>query len=218
MAVRFPLRFTASRTKSASQPQELKRELVFIITVREALPKDAVRISEIYDYYVKHTAVSFEYLSPTPEEILSRMEKTVKKYPYFVALRDGRVEGYCYAGAFVGRAAYDWCCELSIYLDREAVGLGIGRLLYGVMEAALLKMGIVSLFACVGVPSPADEYLTDNSLSFHRHMGFAAVGEFKACGRKFGRWYDTVWMEKRIAPRREDQPPVMPYKRELPWK
>lgn len=48
------------------------------------------------------------------------MEKTIQRYPYLVIVKDGRIEGYAYAGAFVGRAAYDWSCEMTIYLDHNA--------------------------------------------------------------------------------------------------
>lgn len=43
-----------------------------------------------------------------------------------------------------------------------------------------------------------DEYLTRNSVEFHTHSGYRLVGEFYDCGYKFGRWYNMVWIEKRI--------------------
>ena len=43
-----------------------------------------------------------------------------------------------------------------------------------------------------------DEYLDNNSESFHNHLGFKRVGLFSKCGYKFNRWYDMIWMEKMI--------------------
>ena len=72
---------------------------------------------DIYAYYVQNTAVTFEYDIPGLPEFEDRMRNTMKRYPYLVIEKDGQVQGYAYAGAFIGRAAYDWSCELTIYLD-----------------------------------------------------------------------------------------------------
>ncbi|MBQ6268140.1 MAG: N-acetyltransferase [Clostridia bacterium] len=182
------------------------------VTVRPATPADAPRLSEIYAYYVEHTAVSFEYAAPSAAEFRRRMAAVCEKYPYFVAERGGRVIGYAYAHAFVGRAAYDWSAELTVYLEPSARRQGAGRALYAALEAALGRMGVTNLYACIGVPTQEnDPYLNEDSLEFHRRMGFSLVGTFRCCGRKFGRWYDMVWMEKCIAPHRPDCPPVTPY-------
>lgn len=166
--------------------------------IRDAKMEDAGRILEIYAYYVEKTAISWEYDVPTLAEFEERMRKTMKKYPYLVVEEDGRVQGYAYAGAFVGRAAYDWSAELTIYLDRNAKKCGYGRRLYEAMEERLKAMNIQNLYACIGDIDEEDEYLNRNSAQFHEHMGFTKVGEFKKCGRKFGRWYDMIWMEKII--------------------
>ena len=100
-----------------------------MVTVRNAMAEDAGRILEIYDYYVKNTAITFEYETPTLDEFKGRMDNTMRTYPYLVVLKDGRIEGYAYAGAFVGRAAYDWSCETTIYLDRNARKCGMGRII-----------------------------------------------------------------------------------------
>ena len=181
---------------------------MFMITVGNAELKDAERLLEIYDYYVKNTAITFEYTTPTIEEFRGRIEKTMQKYPYLVAEKDGVIAGYAYAGAFVGRAAYDWSCETSIYLDKNARKCGIGKTLYAALEKELKKMGILNMYACIGYPDNEDEYLTKNSAEFHSHIGFVQVGEFHKCGYKFGRWYNMIWMEKIIGEHKEKQAPV----------
>lgn len=183
-----------------------------MIIIRDAVLADAPRLVEIYDYYVRNTAITFEYETPTPAEFQERMRKTMRRYPYLVIVKDGVIEGYAYAGAFVGRAAYDWSCELSIYLAHDAQRCGMGRMLYEALQDALQSMGVLNLYACIGYPEHADAYLTANSAQFHAHMGFHKVGEFRRCGYKFNRWYDMIWMEKIIGAHRENQKPIQSWK------
>lgn len=178
------------------------------IVIRDAVTEDAARLLEIYSYYVEHTAITFECTVPSLAEFSERIAHTKARYPYLVIERDGKVEGYAYAGAFNPRAAYDWSCELTVYLDPNARGGGLGRKIYTALEERLRQMGIVNLYACIAVPEQNDEYLTHNSEEFHAHLGFATVGTFRNCGRKFGRWYHMIWMEKLLAPHSADQPPV----------
>lgn len=164
--------------------------------IRKATPSDAERLLEIYGYYVQNTAITFECATPSLEEFTARMVRTLEHYPYIVAERDGIVVGYAYAGPLNPREAYDWSCETTIYVAHDARKGGLGRMLYEALEAELASMGILNLYACIGLPDADDEYLTTNSADFHEHLGFAHIGTFHKCGFKFGRWYNMIWMEK----------------------
>ena len=166
--------------------------------IRRVKEEDAVRLAEIYAYYVETTAITFEYDAPSPEEFGSRIKDITGKYPYLVLEEDGIIHGYAYARPFVGRAAYSRSCEVTIYLDHASRDRGYGRLLYEELERELKKQGILNLYACIGDPVAEDEYLTRNSEQFHHHMGYVKVGTFHKCGYKFGRWYNMIWMEKMI--------------------
>lgn len=182
-----------------------------MVVVRDATMEDARRILEIYDYYVKNTAITFEYVTPSLDEFMERMKKIMQRYPYLVILKDGHIEGFAYAGAFVGRAAYDWSCEMTVYIDHNAQKCGLGRIIYETLEKALHDMGILNLYACIGYPKSDDEYLTTNSADFHEHLGFVKVGEFHKCGYKFGRWYSMIWMEKIIGKHEAEEKPITFY-------
>ena len=171
--------------------------------LRRAAEEESDRLLEIYSHYVLNTAITFEIEVPSAEEFRGRVRDTLAKYPYLVLEEDGVIQGYAYAGPFKGRAAYRFSCEVSIYLDRLSRGRGYGRKLYEALEDELKRMGILNLYACIGVPLRDDEYLTRNSEEFHRHLGYEKVGEFHLCGNKFGRWYNMVWMEKIIGEHRE---------------
>lgn len=168
------------------------------MVIRSAVIEDAESLLIIYAYYVKNTAISFENEVPPVEDFRNRIAHTIEKYPYLVLEEDGVVKGYAYAGVFKGRAAYDHCCEVTVYLDHDSKGNGYGRALYGALEEALKKMGIINLYACIADPISEDAFLTKNSEHFHRHMGYTKVGEFHKCGYKFGRLYNMIWMEKII--------------------
>ena len=169
------------------------------IKIRNAVADDAAALSEIYSYYVENTAITFEYTTPTLEEFRARIIKTLEKYPYIVAELDKRIVGYAYAGNFVGREAYKFSAELTIYLDKNYRGQGIGRKLYSELENDLKLRGIKNLYSCIGYPEVEDECLTLASVKFHERLGFKICGKFTECGYKFNRWYSMVWMEKLLA-------------------
>jgi phosphinothricin acetyltransferase len=179
------------------------------VRIRMAAPEDARELLLIYDYYVKETAITFEYETPSVEEFEGRIKKVLERFPYIVAEESGVILGYAYASPFHERAAYQWCAEMSIYLDRNVRGRGIGRLLYEELEARLRNMGILNLNACIGYPDREDEHLTFASVRFHERMGYSMVGEFHKCGFKFGKWYNMVWMEKLIGEHRMDPSPIL---------
>ena len=140
-----------------------------------------------------------------------RIENTLKRYPYLLAESAGEILGYAYAGPFVGRAAYDWAAETTIYLKTDKKKMGIGRALYEALEKVSRAQNILNLNACIGYPEADDEYLTGNSVQFHGHMGYRMVGEFHKCGYKFGRWYNMVWMEKILREHPAHPDPVIPF-------
>lgn len=179
-----------------------------MLKIRIASEKDAEELLAIYAEYVTNTAVTFEYEVPTAEEFRTRIRNTLKKYPYLAAEQDGVIVGYAYAGPFHPRAAYAWAAETSIYIDMGKRRGGIGKKLYETLEMLLKEQGILNMNACVAYPRTEDRYLTKDSVLFHEKMGYRMVGTFHACGYKFNRWYDMVWLEKSIGVHREHQEPV----------
>lgn len=176
--------------------------------IRTATENDAEKLLGIYAYYVENTAITFEYEVPSVDEFRRRICHTLSKYPYLVSEEDGLITGYAYAGVFKERRAYDWAVETTIYIARDARKTGFGKKLYIALENALALQNITNLNACIGVPVIEDEYLTNDSANFHKHMGYRSVGEFHKCGYKFGRWYNMVWMEKIIAEHPDIPPEV----------
>lgn len=181
------------------------------VTIRTATPIDAAEILAVYAPYVKQTAITFEYEVPSLEEFAGRIVRTLERYPYLVALSEGKIVGYAYVSPFHARPAYDWAVETSIYVRMDCKRMGIGHKLYEALEETLKRQGILNMEACIAYPETPDEYLTRDSVAFHEKKGYRMVGEFYQCGYKFNRWYNMVWMEKFIGEHKENQPPVIPF-------
>ena len=169
------------------------------VEIRVATPDDAAAIQAIYAPYVAETAITFEYEVPSVEEIRQRITTTLQRYPYLVAEEGGQLVGYCYAGTFKARRAYDWSVETSIYVKRDARQRGLGSQLYSKLEEYLRAMGITNINACVAYIEEETPRLTPASVHFHKKLGFTMVGVFHQCAYKFDTWYDMCWFEKHIA-------------------
>lgn len=179
-------------------------------TIRMAKPTDAAELLAIYAPYVEQTAITFEYTVPTLAEFRNRINDILPSYPYLVAEQDGRLLGFVCLHAFVGRQAYSWAAEISIYLSMEQRGRGLGRRLYQAIEQTAAQQHIYNLNACVACPETEDAYLTRNSMQFHQHMGYKLVGEFHKCGFKFNTWYNMVWLEKLLGTHPTPPEPFIP--------
>ena len=161
--------------------------------IRIAQTQDANDLLNIYAPYVENTAITFEYEVPTIKEFTARIENTLQKYPYLVAVEEDVILGYAYASAFKSRAAYDWSVETSIYVKSGHGHQGIGSALYRSLESVLEKQNIYNLCACIAYPNP-------ESIAFHESFGYKTVAHFHASGYKHGNWYDMIWMEKEVCP------------------
>ena len=181
------------------------------LTIRPVCHADAAALRAIYAHYVEHTAITFEYETPSVDEFAARIERVTRSYPYLVAFIADKPVGYAYASTFKDRDAYQWACETTIYVAQGLRRAGVGRALYTALERELGRMGILNLYACIGYPTQEDEYLTLDSVRFHERMGYTTCGHFARCGYKFERWYDMVWMERRIGPHTSGQQAPTPY-------
>jgi len=146
------------------------------LLIRFAKMEDAEELLALYTPYVTDTVITFEYEVPSLEEFKDRMRQTMRKYPYLVAEQNGEILGYSCAGAFKGRAAYDWAVETTIYIRKDRQKTGVGKKLYEALEKVLHAQNICNLYACIGYPEIEDKYLTKNSAQFHAHLGYRMVG------------------------------------------
>ena len=118
------------------------------------------------------------------EEVLSR------GLPYLAAESAGRVAGYGYCNLFRTRSAYRFALEDSIYVKDGLQGKGIGRALLTVLIQRCTELGYRQLIAVIGDSGNA------GSIGLHASLGFLRSGTLRSTGFKFGRWVDTVTMQR----------------------
>ena len=157
--------------------------------IRNAIPDDASDVLRIYAPYITNTCITFETEVPTLAEFTGRMETYIKSYPYLVCETDNKVVGYAYASKHRERAAYKYSVDVSVYVDSEYHGQGVGRALYSKLFELLTEQGLFTAYAGITLPN-------DKSVGLHRAFGFRDVGVYHNVGYKLGKWLDVLWMEK----------------------
>jgi phosphinothricin acetyltransferase len=170
--------------------------------IRDATAADVPAITAIYAHHVLHGRASFEEVPPDAAEIARRHREHVEKgLPYLVAIVDGAVGGYAYAGLYRPRSAYRFTCEDSIYVHQDLAGRGIGRALLGTLIARTEAMGFRQMVAVIGDSANA------GSIGLHATMGFRHAGLLEAIGFKHGRWIDSVLMQRPLGTGTDPLPP-----------
>lgn len=163
------------------------------IEIRHAEPTDLPVIVELYNYYIRETAITFDI---TPFTLETRQEwfshyKPRGRHRLLVAVAGGALAGYATSSMFRPKAAYETSVETSIYLSPEHHRKGIGRQLYTALFDALKTEDVNRAYAGITLPN-------DASIGLHKAFGFVEVGEYTEVGRKFGKYHDVLWMEKAL--------------------
>ena len=161
------------------------------IRLREAAPEDVAAIQSIYAHHVLHGFASFEEEAPDAAEMdRRRQEIQGRGLPYLVAERDGVVHGFAYAGPFRPRPAYRYTVEDSVYVAPAAVGQGFGRALLGELVRRCTALGLRQMVAVIGDSG------NSASIRLHESLGFRRAATLRSVGFKFGRWVDSVMMQR----------------------
>jgi phosphinothricin acetyltransferase len=159
--------------------------------IRAAAIGDLGALTEIYNYYVRETAITFDVKEFSVDERRPWFEQFQESGPYrlVVAEEAGRVVGYACSIRFRPKAAYSTSVETSVYLDPDLKGRGIGARLYATLFERLSGEDLHRAYAGVTRPNPA-------SVALHLRFGFRSVGIYREVGRKLGRYWDVEWFEK----------------------
>lgn len=159
--------------------------------IRPAVIGDLPRLTEIYNHYVIHTAVTFDVEAQTLEQRTKWFAQfaAIGRYRLLVAEESGLVLGYAGTTRFRTKPAYDTTVETTIYCAPEAVGRGLGSLLYDALFEAIAGERLHRIVAGYTPPNPGSEAL-------HRRFGFKPVGVFTQNGYKLGRYWDVCWLER----------------------
>jgi L-amino acid N-acyltransferase YncA len=163
------------------------------LEIRPTAAADLSAITAIYDHAVRHGTATFELIPPDLAEMTRRFTVlTDGGFPYFVAALEGRVVGYAYAGAYRPRPAYRFTVENSVYLEPAIHRRGIGLKLLQRLIAESEARGYRQMIAVIGDSANA------GSIGVHAKCGFQMIGTHPDVGFKFGRWLDTVMMQRAL--------------------
>jgi len=161
--------------------------------IRRGVAGDVAALNDLYNHYIRETPVTFdlEPISLASKRAWFEQFGAEGRHQLFVAERDGPVVGFACTRPFRDKAAYDTTAETSIYLAPEAQGQGLGRQLYAQLISALSGADLHRLVAGITLPN-------DASLALHERSGFRTIGVFHEVGRKLGRYWDVLWMEREL--------------------
>ena len=163
------------------------------LIVRPATAADLPAITAIYRHHVLHGLASFEVEPPAAAEMARRFDAIrALGLPYFVAERAGKIAGYAYAAVYRARPAYRYTVEDSVYVDHDSAGRGIGSALMPALIDGCATAGRRQIIAVIG------DSANHASIKLHEKFGFQRVGLLPAVGYKFGRWVDSVLMQRDV--------------------
>ena len=171
------------------------------VSIRPVRPTDIAAITRIYAHAVQHGTASFELDPPDANEMTRRFEALdAGGFPYLVAEEESDVLGYAYAGPYRARPAYRFSVEDSVYIAPDAQRRGLGRLLLERLIAESETRGYRQMIAVIG------DSAQHASIALHAALGFRMIGTFEAVGWKFGRWLDSVLMQRPLSQGADSEP------------
>lgn len=166
------------------------------VQVRPGKEDDLDALTAIYNHYIRKTPITFDVTPSPPMNMRPWLLSHPEDGPHRLLVAripgsDGGILGYATSSPFRPKAAYATSVETSVYLAPDAVGRGIGTLLYKQLFEALAEEDVHRAYAGVTLPNEA-------SVRVHRRFGFRQVGIYEEVGRKFGVYHDVAWFEKRL--------------------
>ena len=170
--------------------------------IRPAGDADLPEIQSIYAHHVLHGTGTFEEVPPSIEEMTARHAGVVaRSWPWLVAADATGVTGYAYYAQIRDRSAYRYTAETSVYVRDDVRGQGVGKALVAALIDHAETKGFRQLVAVIGDSENV------GSIGVHSSLGFIRVGVLRASGAKFGRWLDTVYMQRALGPGDSTPPP-----------
>jgi phosphinothricin acetyltransferase len=151
------------------------------------------RITEIYNYYIKNTTVTYHYFEHTEAQMKEILYSNDSRFNSFAILDDnnGEVIGYCLICKFKNREAFDICGEVVVYLDIRYLGRGVGKLALNFLEEEARKQKFHALVASISNDN-------EHSIRLFERKGYNKCAHFKEVGVKFGKVLDLLYYEKII--------------------
>jgi L-amino acid N-acyltransferase YncA len=160
--------------------------------IREAKLCDAAALTDIYNYYILNTIVTFEEQSITALDMSNRItEVTDAELPWLVAEQNHEIVAFAYASKWKGRFAYRYSAEVTIYLSHSMTSKGVGSALYSELFLRLRGSSIHVVLGGISLPN-------DASIALHEKFGMSKAAHFDEVGFKFGNWVDVAYWQGKL--------------------
>jgi phosphinothricin acetyltransferase len=165
------------------------------VQVRPGVEADLVALTDLYNHFIRETAITFDTQPFTPEQRRPWLDSHPEDGPHRLLVAQegetGRILGYATSSAFRPKAAYATSVEATVYCAPDAAGRGIGTLLYKALFEALADEDVHRAYAGITMPNEA-------SVRLHTRFGFEPAGVYGEVGRKFDAYHDVAWFEKKL--------------------
>lgn len=156
--------------------------------VRNATIDDVNQITDIYNYYILNTTVTFEKTPVSNDIIEERIAQIQVKYPWLVLENEGQIQGFAYATEWKPRGAYRHSVESTVYLRNGESGRGYGSELYSELINLLKNLKVHTVIGGISQPN-------EDSIALHEKFGYKKVAHFKEVGHKFDQWVDVAYWQ-----------------------
>ena len=161
--------------------------------IRQARESDAEAVGRIWNEVIRSSVYTFNSVEKSVDEVKNMIaEKCRHDHPVLVA-EAGRVVGFATFGQFRQGIGYAGTMEHTIHLAHEARGRGIGRILMERLEDEARQRRVNSMIAGISGENAG-------AVRFHAAIGYAKIASLPRVGRKFGRWFDLILMQKFLDP------------------
>lgn len=171
------------------------------LVVRPSTENDVPAMLAIYAHHIQSGLGEFD-VEPLQDDDIKRRRKNMlkRRLPHLVAERGGTIAGYAYAVPFRKRPAYRYAVKHSIYVHADHLHSGVGRLLLPALIDACAAAGYRQMIGYIDVANVPSQLL-------HEAFGFKRAGLLEGVGFKFGRWTDSLLMQRALGPG-DAEPPV----------
>jgi phosphinothricin acetyltransferase len=155
---------------------------------RPIADSDGKAVVDIFNHYVENSFAAFPE-KKIPYEGFAHFKQSVGDHPFYAVEKEGKVIGFGMLRPHSKVETFDRAAEVSYFILPEYTGWGIGSdLLARLVEDAKAR-GIDTLLASISSEN-------EESIRFHRRHGFEEAGRIRRIGRKFGKDFDVVWMQR----------------------
>lgn len=159
--------------------------------IRAAVAEDADQLAELYNYYIRHTLITFEEVELSTGDFEERIKRITAHYPFLVYENQGEIVGFAYGNKWRERSAYRFALESSVYVKQGHFGKKIGHQLYDQLFTKLKEQGCKQVIGVITLPNEV-------SVRMHEYFGFEKAAHFKQVGLKFDQWCDVGFWQKSL--------------------